>query len=57
VIAFTRDDHVLSAFNPGPRPVAWAAPWTARPPRFAERASLSADEVWLAPWGWAILER
>ena len=57
LIAFHRGERVLCAFNPGPEPRAWRPPWVARPPRFAERASLAGEEVWLGPWGWMVLER
>ena len=55
VIAFRRGDEALCVFNAGPAPAAAPLPPSVGAPVFAERASRSGEELWLGPWGWAIL--
>jgi alpha-glucosidase len=51
VVAFTRGEGLLCAFNPGAEPRTLAA---AGEPLFMERAALG-EGLRLEPWGWAIL--
>ena len=56
LIAFSRGEVLVCAFNTGAEPRALRLGRTGAAPRFAERAGLSGDELWLGPWGWAIVE-
>jgi alpha-glucosidase len=56
VVAFARGEEVVCAFNAGAAPQALhLAGASGAKPLFTERAGLSGDELWLGPWGWAIL--
>ena len=56
VIAFSRGEGLACAFNPGIEPQAVRLDGAVVRTRFAERAGLSGDQLWLGPWGWAVVE-